>query len=59
MTKIKIEHKTCGWQKKDKNKCGMPAKYELGYHDEDKIPICSLHQSRASTLGWPTNKIKI
>lgn len=48
---------TCGWIMKDRSKCGGGAKYELGYPDEeDKIPICALHASRCSTLGWPVTQ---
>jgi len=46
----------CDWPTRDGKRCGMPAKYELGWPDEPPCPICSLHQSRASTLGWPTRK---
>ena len=45
---------TCQWEMRFGKKCGAPARYLLGDPDEDKVPICSLHQSQASTLGWPT-----
>ena len=46
----------CEWEGRDGKKCGMPSKYELGFPDESKVMLCSLHHSRASTLGWPTRK---
>ena len=46
----------CEWEGRDGKKCGMPSKYELGFPDEDKVMLCSLHFSRASTLGWPVRK---
>jgi hypothetical protein len=49
---------TCQWKSQGRKKCGMPAKYALGHPEETPVPICSLHYSRASTLGWPVRKIK-
>lgn len=46
----------CEWEERGGKKCGMPAKYELGEPDEPPCLICSLHFSRASTLGWPVRK---
>jgi hypothetical protein len=48
---------TCQWVLKGGFKCGDYAKHMLGHPEEDPVPICSLHFSRASTLGWPVRKM--
>src|ERR1035441_1375694 len=53
-----VSDETCGWEMRFGKKCGAPARYLLGHPDEDKVPICSLHQSRASTLGWPISDMR-
>jgi hypothetical protein len=47
----------CGWEYGKGYKCGQYAPYSLGREDEDKIFVCSLHGSRASTLGWPVKRV--
>jgi hypothetical protein len=50
-------NKYCEWQLKHGKRCGARAQYLLGYPDEQPVPICSLHFSRASTFGWPVKKM--
>jgi hypothetical protein len=47
----------CTWERRKKDPCGKYAPYDLGYPDDDRVPVCSLHASRASTLGWPIKRV--
>ena len=44
----------CGAMLHIGRKCGLPARYEVGEIGDNPTPVCSLHQARASTRGWPT-----
>ncbi len=47
----------CGATTREGTICGQPARYEVGEPGDDPMPVCSEHQTRAATMGWPNRRI--
>jgi hypothetical protein len=47
----------CGATTRKGTICGQPARYEVGEPGDDPMPVCSEHQTRAATMGWPNRRI--
>ena len=48
----------CGATTRKGTICGQPARYEVGEPGDDPMPVCSEHQTRAATMGWPNRRIE-